>query len=118
MSSCRNRFVDNEPLFERLADMKFDLAVVDGIFMHKCLYLIPHRLGLPVVSFTDVIDPLLVRIPWLPSFVPNDLSTFTDRLSFVERLQNAIMMLAFSFIPVIPDAPEEVCVYQLSSTFN
>jgi hypothetical protein len=117
MTSCRQVVVGNEPLFERLAAAKFNLTVIDGIFFQKCIYLIPHRLGLPVVTYSDVIDPLLVRVPWLPSFVPVGLTTFTDRMSFVERLKNTAMMLALSFFSPIPDSPTEVKTFATGRVF-
>jgi hypothetical protein len=110
---CRQVVVGNEPLFERLAAAKFDLAVIDGMFLQKCVYLIAHRLGLPVVTYADAIDPLVVRVPWLSSFVPVIFTPFTDRMSFVERLKNTAMMLALSFFSPIPDSPMEVKTFAI-----
>lgn len=108
MELCRHLIISNEPLFERLSAAKFDLAVIDGVFFQKCLYLIPHRLGLPVVTYADDIDPLVVRVPWLPSFVPAYITTFTEHMTFFERLKNTAMTIALSFFSPIPDSPAEV----------
>lgn len=92
---CRRLIFENEPLFERLAATSFNLAIVDGVMFTKCVYLIPHRLRIPVVTYTGLIDPLTVRVPWLPSFVPGLLTGFSDHMSFVQRLGNAATMFAF-----------------------
>ena len=105
---CRQLVVGNEPLMERLATSRFDLAVVDGVLLMKCIYLIPHRLGLPFVTYADVPDPFIARVPWIPSFVPTNIGTFTDRMSFLERMKNTVTMLAISFVKIIPDLPTEV----------
>jgi UDP-glucoronosyl and UDP-glucosyl transferase len=114
VKTCRQLIVGNEPLLQRLEAANFDLAVVDGIFLMKCVYLIPHRLRLPMVTYCDIVDPLVVRLPWLPSFVPNDITTFTDRMSFVERLKNFAIIFGFSFLNPIPDSPAEVFIFSFS----
>jgi len=76
---------------------QFDLAVVDGIFFMKCLYLVPVRLQIRWITYSDVADPLNVRVPWLPSFVPNTLIPYTERMSFYRRLLNTLKTFAFSY---------------------
>jgi len=46
-------------------------------------------------------DPLVVRLPWLPSFVPSHMiltSPLSERMNFVERLQNTLGAVGYSFI--------------------
>ena len=106
---CDRVIGDNE-ILNRLHEEKFDVAVVDALFFAKCFYLIPHRLQIPYITYTDSIDPLLVRVPWLPSFVPCGISPFSEKMTFVERLKNMFYLFSFTFIlPVlIPEPPREV----------
>ena len=63
-------FLDNEPFIEKLKSTHYDLAVIDGFFFTKHFYLLPHRLGIPWVTYTDYPHPWAMRVPWLPSIVP------------------------------------------------
>jgi len=100
--------IDNEPLLQQLESYHFDLVVVDANVVNKCPYLIPHRLRVPFITYSDMIDPLVARLPWLPSIVPSNLGAFSSRMSFVQRLANAATVAATAFISVIPDSPTEV----------
>ena len=92
----------------KLESQKFDLAVVDGIFVMKCVYLVPHRLRIPWVTYSDVADPFLMRAPWLPSFVPHSAVALTDRMNFVERLKNTLFSATFLLYSPFPDPPSHV----------
>jgi len=80
----------SDEYYEKLASEQFDIAVIDGCFVSMCFYLIPHRLGIPWVTYSDYIDPWFVRLPWLPSFVPYLFTTFTDRMNFSQRFGNTL----------------------------
>ena len=84
---CKRMLSKNEALFEELKRVKFHMSLVDSLFFIKCFYLLPHRLGIPWVTYTDFIEPLVVRVPWLTSFVPLKITNLSDRMSFSERLK-------------------------------
>ena len=105
---CNNLMRINDALMTTLETQKFDLAVVDGIFVMKCVYLVPHRLRIPWVTYCDIADPLLIRSPWLPSFVPHSSVLLTDRMNFLERLTNTLMSAAFLLYSPFPDPPSHV----------
>jgi len=102
--------VDNDDNLDKLEKEQFDVAVVDGIFFARCFYLIPHRLQVPWITYADVIDPLVARVPWFPSFVPSVRMPFSDGMSFTERLINSANLFMFSFILPLsfPDPKPEV----------
>jgi len=100
--------VDNEPLMRRLEAHKFDLLVIDGLATHKCFHLIPHRLRTPFVTYTDYVEPILVRTPWLPSFVPFPISDYSDDMSFFQRIKNAGVLAVSSVVLIFPDPPAEL----------
>jgi glucuronosyltransferase len=100
--------MENEDAIKVLEDKKFDLAVVDGFFMTKHKYLIPHRLNVPFVSLVDVVEPWVARVPWLPSFVPLKLMPFSDRLTFIERVQNLFIYIVAYCLPLAPQVPQDI----------
>jgi len=96
---------------------QFDLVVVDGLLFYKCIYLIPHRLQVPWITYSDLVDPLAVRVPWLPSFVPNTLLPYTETMTFVQRLANFLATFALSL--AIPGPPQELIdKYQQYGSFS
>lgn len=116
---CRRLLMFNEPLMSRLTALKFDMAVVDGLFVLKCLYLVPHRLQIPWVTMTDAFEPWLARVLWLPSFVPNPIVPFTERMTFLERLQNSFWTALLASITIMPDPPEDIlATYRLYGHFD
>jgi len=96
---------------------QFDLVIVDGLLFYKCIYLIPHRLQVPWITYSDFIDPLIVRVPWLPSFVPISILPYTETMTFVQRLAN---FLATFVLPlVMPGPPQELIdKYQQYGSFS
>ena len=103
-SEC-NRALGNEAQIKALENMKFDLLFMDSFFAMKCMYLIPHRLGVPYVSLADGAHPWTVGFIWPPSFVPNVLTQFTERMNFWERLQNFCILLGIYYFPLVPSTP-------------
>jgi len=105
---CPN--IANDDSVDKLEEMKFDVAVVDNIFFLKCYYLIPHRLQIPWISFTEFTRPHLLRAPWFPSFVPISILPFSDKMTFTERLKNAASLFSVTFLlPLFfPDPSHEV----------
>ena len=98
----------NDPLFEKLKNVGFDLALVDGLFANKYFYLVPHRLGVPWVTYVNIVEPFLNGAPDLPSFVPHQLTTYTDRMAFIERLSNTVTYLMLHFVKLLPDPTNEI----------
>jgi len=105
---ARRLLVDNENLLEQLDEEKYDLVVVDSLFFMKYAYLIPLRLRVRWVTYTDSPPPWLVRVPYLPSFVPGEMVAYTDRMTFSERFANTLATIAISTYLAFPDPPEEV----------
>jgi hypothetical protein len=96
---CRKVLVDNEPLLKRLENVRFDLAVIDAGIFAQCTYLLPHRLQIPYVTYTDSTHPLVIRVPWLPSFVPSGGDALSDRMTFVERIKNTALLVTVKLVP-------------------
>ena len=99
ISECETLLLDNEQFFTRLQDIEADISVVDAFFMTKCLYLIPFRLGLPIVSIVGTLEPWVLRLPQLPSFIPSEILSYTDAMTFSQRAVNAFVSLAMTVRP-------------------
>ena len=81
----------DDVLHAALLSQHFDMAIVDHIF--SCGFLYAGRLGLPVIvlecgsqqsMLTDMPDPYPL------AFVPVDMTGLTHRMTFGERVQNAL----------------------------
>jgi len=114
---CTIWTMNNDELLDSLQKEQFDVAIVDGLFFFKCIYLIPHRLHLPWITYSDILDPLTVRVPWLPSFVPNELLPYTEAMTFSERLANCAFSLFFPLVNFNP-SQEVIDKYQQYGSFG
>jgi len=118
---CNIWTMNNDELLESMEKEQFDLAVVEGNFVLKCIYLIPHRLHVPWITYIDYLNPLIARVPWLPSFVPHEFLPYSDTMPFFQRLANSATVFAFSI--VVPLAafnppPEVIDKYQQYGSFS
>ncbi|ESN93835.1 hypothetical protein HELRODRAFT_186053 [Helobdella robusta] len=90
----RELLTDNDELIDKLKSLKLDIAVVDCLPMINYFYLIPHKLGIPWITYTDALDPSMVPTPWLPSFYTPILAGKSLNASvFVNRLYNVALMV-------------------------
>src|SRR6218665_467634 len=111
--------VGNDQLFEEMTAFHYDLAVVDSIFFARYLYLIPHRLGVPWITYTDILNPWLIKVPWLPSFYSPQTVNFYGKMTFLQRLENVMISTLFFYYPLVPDPSEEVLSeYRKYGTFG
>ena len=73
--TCRQLLTEYEEMFERLGREKFDLAIVEAEHEIKHTYLIAHRLGVPWISMTPIIEPWFHSNIWYSSIFPSSLVT-------------------------------------------
>ena len=100
IDDCTEMMADDE-LVEKVRSMNFDLAVVDGFYLGPCPAILPYNLSIPFVTVGSDFLPTYHGVPALPSFVPNDMTTFSDTMTFRERFQNLIthLMASSPFFP-------------------
>ena len=96
--ACTMWTMRNDEILDGMRKERFDLAVIDSLFFFKCIYLIPHRLQVPWIAYSRDVDPLIARVPWLPSFVPIEFLSYTETMTFPQRLANTAAMFAFSLV--------------------
>ena len=83
-SDCA-RLLDNDHTMLQVHDEGYQFAVIDGL-VTECYYAIPYSLGVPYAILSTPVRAWTYRVPRFPSFAPSLLYTFSDRMSFFERL--------------------------------
>ncbi|XP_052067164.1 uncharacterized protein LOC127706548 [Mytilus californianus] len=61
-----------------------------------------YKLNLPFISLGAFIDPSVNRVPFNPSFMPTLFSSFSDKMTFLERIINTVRYLMLSLRPSVP----------------
>jgi len=79
------RLLDNDHIMKQVRDEGYQFAVMDS-FANQCYYAIPYSLGIPYAALFVPTLTWLYRVPRFPSFAPSLAFSYTDRMSFVQRL--------------------------------
>ena len=90
----------NEQLMATLRASKFDAVLLDPMMM-MCGDLVANVLGLPFIlsirfSFGNILERHCGQVPAPPSFVPPQPLTYTDRMTFKERLVSVLIYVWIS----------------------
>ncbi|XP_041354211.1 UDP-glucuronosyltransferase 2B20-like [Gigantopelta aegis] len=98
---CDAVFADKDGL-DMLKAEQFDLVVVETIFFTKCLCFLPRYLNVPYVGVASTVDGRDGGLPFQALASPHIMSTFSDSMSFLERLKNVAMHLVmYVFRPYV-----------------
>ncbi|ELT90253.1 hypothetical protein CAPTEDRAFT_100462 [Capitella teleta] len=104
-------FLKDDSVLKQAKEVNFDLAVVDGLFFARCLYLFPVKLEIPYVTLTTFQEFWMMKVPAMPSHVPFHYSAFTEKMTFVQRLQNTVIniiwVLSSNKSPSLPAAIQD-----------
>lgn len=89
----------NDALIAQLSALKFDVLFNDPMFM--CADLLAEMLDLPIVLSIRAspgfsMERMCGQMPAPPSFVPLTPTVLTDRMCFMERVQNMIASIVYS----------------------
>ncbi|XP_060696168.1 UDP-glucuronosyltransferase 2A1-like isoform X1 [Hemiscyllium ocellatum] len=93
--------LQDHKLLRKLQEAKFKVLLADPL--HCCGDLLALKLGIPFI-FTMRFSPgfsverFCGQIPAPPSYVPATLSEFTDKMTFIERVQNIIYFLMYDLM--------------------
>jgi hypothetical protein len=96
-------FMQDTDFLEKLAGVKFDIAIADGVRLNRCSYILPAFLDVPYVTMSSGFDSWLMKVPSLPSFVPVSSMWTSDKMNFRQRLENLYKHLKYPF-PSYPAA--------------
>ncbi|XP_077169521.1 UDP-glucuronosyltransferase 1A1-like isoform X2 [Paroedura picta] len=98
-STCTS-LLYNQELMKYLKQSKFDAIFTDP--MIPCGQIVAEHLGIPSVFFLRGIpcglDTEALRCPSPPSYVPRPLTTYTDRMTFAERVKNLLLHMSESIL--------------------
>jgi UDP:flavonoid glycosyltransferase YjiC (YdhE family) len=86
-------------LFKKFKDLNLDFVLVDGHFAYRCLYIVPHKLGVPYGSFAESLPTdLMSTLMTIPSYHPHQMSMDcrSPNMDFFERLKNSLEMIMAS----------------------
>ena len=100
LADCKEMMADRE-FVRQIRNMQFNLAVVDHIFICPCTAILPYNLSLPFITVGSDFLSSYHGVPALPSFVPNIMTTFSDSMTFIERLKNTLSELT-KLKPALP----------------
>ena len=87
-------------LNEEVAKLKFDMMLIDIFPLSYCLTFMALRHSVPFMTAPPAIYMELMRVPALPSFSPELFTTYSDNMSFKERLHNTLVAIMLS-VPAI-----------------
>ncbi|XP_044158733.1 UDP-glucuronosyltransferase 1-2-like isoform X4 [Bufo gargarizans] len=93
-STCEN-LLKNETLIKDLETSNFDAMLSDSIF--PCGEIIAEHLSIPSIFFLRgaffSLDFQAARSPSPPSYIPRMLTTFTDHMTYSQRVINSLLAL-------------------------
>jgi hypothetical protein len=94
-NNCKEMMLDMIFLLQ-ITKIRFDIAIVDGLATYPCLLTIPAYLDIPFVVITPEVMPDHYRIPHLPSFVGNFYNSYSEEMTFIERLHNLYIYFIYA----------------------
>ena len=100
MSELCKDFQRNELLMNQIRDLKFDLVINDATMFYTCFYAISYRFGLRYMSMTAIHDPWSLGVSGLPSIEPSQLTPYSNKMSFFQRMINLVPFTILSLNPV------------------
>ncbi|ELT87965.1 hypothetical protein CAPTEDRAFT_224055 [Capitella teleta] len=104
-------FLKDDSVLKQAKKVNFDLAVVDGLFFARCLYLFPVKLEIPYVTLTTFQEFWMMKVPAMPSHVPFHYLGFTQKMTFPQRmintLVNIVWVLGSGKSPELPDVVKD-----------
>ncbi|CAI9730301.1 UDP-glucuronosyltransferase 2A1-like [Octopus vulgaris] len=105
------RFITNEKWIEMLRAVNASLAVISGLFPANCLTTIAYELSIPFVLTGCEIFPSLHRIPWNPSVFPSNVFSFSNKMTYSEKLISTLAAIVDYTIPPIGAPKHSVKTY-------
>ena len=85
----------NSEINKVVKETKFNLAIIEGGTPARAVYLLAYKYGIPYITLTSSVhDPWGARIPAMPSVEPMQLFSFSNEMSFCQRLANFLGMTA------------------------
>lgn len=92
LEQASNKFSDyylfNDRLFQTVKSLNISLAVIDGNPTSIFFSIFAYKLNIPFLLLGLHIQPYWHRTPWAPSVFPHRLFTFSEKMTFLQKLRN------------------------------
>ena len=82
--------MEDQQLMSTMLEKQYDLVIIDGLWYFRCLYIIPHRLHVPFITLTGILDPLAAGVSSSPAVEPSQLLELTKKCRFMRDYQISV----------------------------
>ena len=96
---CKDIQRDSE-LMAKVESLNFDMALVDGLPVFSCIYVVPYRFGLKYITLSAMHDPWTMGVPSIPAMEPHQMTSYTTPMSFLQRMTNILPYLGLYLSPI------------------
>ena len=95
--------MDDVEFLKTVEANKYDLVIINWSNLIPSLYILPHKLKMPYITVTTIVQPMMQRIPALPSFVPATrlLNFLSEKMTSMQRLQNTA---SFAYMAIMAES--------------
>ena len=94
MQDCSNMMLD-EIFMSKVMALNFDLVLYDNFYV-PCTVLLARYMSTPAVAVTSLLFGWTARVPVNPAMTPAVLLSYSDRMTFGQRLLNVALYLAMT----------------------
>ena len=92
--------VEDLALMETLQKRKFDMAVIDTLFVNLCLSVIPYKLSIPFIHYGRSFKMQEMRAIVHPGVYPATMAlSLSDKMSYLQRVQNTFIYIKLMAYP-------------------
>ena len=99
MTRLADTILSTDDVISKLTDLRFHMAIVDGVPFGRNLYVVPLKLGLRYLTMTSAHTPWTVGLPAMPSVEPSLLLPVSRPPSFIDRAKTLVAHLAIHLLP-------------------
>lgn len=107
LKQVTTKIIKDEKFFTNVRNFNADLMILDSAPIAAMLTYIAYKLNVPFVYIGSFFVPQYARNPILPAIYPNEMFpivTFTDRMTFPERIINTFLeLMTFVYNPLVND---------------
>ncbi|XP_005110277.2 UDP-glucuronosyltransferase 1-6 [Aplysia californica] len=90
--------LENDQLLEDARNLKADLIIIDNVPFMRMLAVLAYRLNTSFAYAGSAFTPSLARLPISAAAYPVPVSTFTDRMTFPQRLISYLLSIPSRFL--------------------
>ncbi|CAG5116590.1 unnamed protein product [Candidula unifasciata] len=85
--------LSDQVFVDKVRQLNPDLIVLESVPFNLNMIVLPYMLDIPFAFIGTIHDVVISKVPFSPAVTPFPINTSTDRMTFVQRLQNTILYL-------------------------